>query len=54
MWLNNQIYKGDIYLEAVYGILALISMIFVRYLWKIDNAEGMDASLICKSFKYQL
>ena len=36
--------KGDVYLEAGYGIFAPIFRFFVQMTWKNDIAEGLDAS----------
>ena len=50
------IIKGGMYLGAGAGyvILAPIFRFFVWMTWKIDIAEGLDASLRYQSFKIQL
>ena len=42
------------YLEAGYGILSPIFILFVQMTWKIDIVEGLDASLRYQRFKAQL
>ena len=46
---NMNCFKGGIYLEAGYGILAPNFCFFVRMIWKIDIVEGFDASIRCQS-----
>ena len=42
------------YLEAGYGILSPIFILFVKMTWTIDIVEGLDASLRYQSSKAQL
>ena len=46
--------KGDVYLEAGYGVLSPFFIFSVQMTWKIDIVEGLDASLWYQSFKAQL